>query len=77
MYFFDDKQHHAPHVVHADCSGDEAVFAILTGDVLAGRLPPAKTRLVQAWIKIHRDELLADWQLAVNGEEVFKIDPLR
>jgi hypothetical protein len=76
MYFFDDKQHHAPHV-HAECSGDEAVFAILTGDVLAGQLPPAKTRLVQAWIEIHRDELLADWQLAVNGEEVFKIDPLK
>ena len=76
MYFFDDKQHHAPHV-HAECSGDEAVFAILTGEVLAGQLPSGKTRLVQAWIEIHRDELLADWQLAVNGEEVFKIDPLK
>ena len=53
------------------------MFAILTGDVLADQLPPAKTRLVQAWIEIHRDELLADWQLAVNGEEVFKIDPLK
>jgi len=76
MYFFDDKQHHVPHV-HAECSGDEAVFAIQTGDGLAGQLPPSKTRLVQAWIEIHRDELLADWQLAVNGEEVFKIDPLK
>jgi len=33
--------------------------------------------LVQAWIEIPRDELLADWRLAVNGEEVFKIDPLK
>jgi hypothetical protein len=41
-----------------------------------GELPSGKTRLVQAWIEIHRDELLADWQLAVNGEEVFKIEPL-
>ena len=76
MYFFDDKQHHAPHV-HAECSGDEAVFAILTGEVLAGRLPSGKTRLVQAWIEIHRDELMEDWQLAANGKEVFKIDPLK
>jgi hypothetical protein len=30
---------------------------------------------VQAWIEIHRDELLADWQLAINGTEVFKIEP--
>jgi hypothetical protein len=34
-------------------------------------------RLVQARIEIHRDELLADWQLAVAGEEVFKIEPLK
>ncbi len=69
MYFFDDKQHHVPHV-HAACSGDEAVFAIPTGEVLAGKLSSGKTRLVQAWIEIHRDELLAAWQLAVTGEEV-------
>lgn len=52
-------------------------FAIATGEVLAGNLPSGKTRLVQAWIEIHRDELLADWNLAVNGEEPFKIDPLK
>ena len=33
-------------------------------------------RLVQAWIEIHRDELQADWSLAVQGQPVFKIDPL-
>lgn len=53
------------------------MFAILTGDVLAGKLPSGKMRLVQAWIEIHREELLADWKLAVNGEEIFKIDPLK
>jgi hypothetical protein len=36
-----------------------------------------KVRLVQAWIEIHREELMADWQLAVNGEEAFKIEPLK
>jgi hypothetical protein len=76
MYFFDNKQHHVPHV-HAQCSGDDSVFAIRTGEVLAGRLAAGKTRLVQAWIEIHREELLADWRLAVNGEEIFKIAPLK
>ncbi|HLN85733.1 MAG TPA: DUF4160 domain-containing protein [Candidatus Limnocylindrales bacterium] len=42
-----------------------------------GYSPSGKMRLVQAWIEIHRDELMADWRLAVNGEEVFKIDPLK
>ena len=76
MYFFDDKQHHAPHV-HAECVGERAVFRIDDGEVLAGRLPAGKARLVQAWIEIHREELLADWQLAVNGEEMFRIEPLK
>jgi hypothetical protein len=34
-------------------------------------------KLVQAWIGIHREELLADWQLAVEGQEPFKIEPLK
>ncbi len=76
MYFFDDKQHHAPHV-HAEYSGDQAVFAIPSGEVLAGKLPTGRTRLVQAWIEIHRDELLANWKLAIEGEEVFRIEPLK
>jgi len=76
MYFFDDQQHHVPHL-HAEYSGHEAVFGIGNGEALAGELPPGKARLVQAWIEIHRDELMADWQLAVNGDELFKIDPLK
>ncbi len=32
---------------------------------------------IQAWIEIHKDELIADWELAVNGQEIFKIDPLK
>ena len=32
---------------------------------------------VQAWIEIHRDELQADWTLAVQGQPVFPIDPLK
>lgn len=75
MYFFDNQQHHLPHI-HAEYQGQMAVFDIATGDRLDGKLPRKQTRLVQAWIELHRDELLADWQLAVNGEEPFKIAPL-
>lgn len=76
MYFFDDKQHHVAHV-HAEYAGQKAVFSIPDGAVLAGALPSGKARLVQAWIEIHREELLAEWDLAVNGEEVFRIEPLK
>ena len=76
MYFYDNKQHHTPHI-HAEYAGKQAVFSINDGEILAGSLPSGKTRLVQAWIEIHREELMADWQLAVNGEDVFKIEPLK
>jgi len=76
MYFFDEKQHKMPHI-HAECADFRAVFNILNGEILAGEMPPGKGQLVQAWIVIHKDELLADWQIAVNGEEPFRIEPLR
>ena len=53
--------------------GEVAVFAIEDGSILDGFLPSPKRKLVEAWIEIHKDELIADWQLAVNGETVFKI----
>ena len=34
-------------------------------------------KLVQDWIEIHKEDLMADWDLAINGENVFKIDPLK
>ena len=76
MYFFDNKQHKMPHI-HAKYQDEESIFNILTGEILDGNLRQPKARLVQAWIEIHRDELLADWELASNGEAVFKIDPLK
>jgi len=36
-----------------------------------------RLKLVQAWIEIHQEELMADWKLAVSGERVFRIDPLQ
>jgi hypothetical protein len=34
-------------------------------------------KLVQAWIEIHQEELMKDWHLAVNGQAIFRIEPLR
>ena len=36
-----------------------------------------KTTPLLAWIEIHKDELMADWDLAVNGQQPYKIEPLR
>lgn len=76
LYFFDDERHKLPHI-HARYQDQNASFSILDGELLAGVIPVAKAKLVQAWIEIHREDLLADWELAVNGDTPFPIDPLR
>jgi hypothetical protein len=76
MYFFDKKKHQRPHI-HVKYQEQEAVFSIPEGELLEGDLKRNKAKLVQAWIEIHQEDLLADWELAIQGQEVFKIDPLK
>jgi len=76
MYYFDNRKHHLPHI-HAQYGEEEAVISIPDGRVIEGSLRTAKLKLVQAWMEIHQDELMADWTLAVNGQQVFKIEPLK
>jgi hypothetical protein len=46
------------------------------GELLAGSLPMNKQKLVIAWIEIRKEELMADWNLAVNGQKIFTIKGL-
>jgi hypothetical protein len=75
MFFRDNQQHHLPHV-HAEYQGEVGVFSIADGVLLDGGLPSNKRKLVEAWIEIHREELMADWALAVEGQKVFRIKGL-
>ncbi len=76
MYYLDTRQHNLPHI-HVKYQDEEAVISIIDGELLGGTLKINKMKLVQAWIEIHKDELIADWDLAVKGEAIFKIDPLK
>ena len=76
MYFYDNKKHNRPHI-HAEYGEHTVTIAIDDGAILGGSLPSAKLKLVLAWIEIHKEDLMADWKLAVAGEPVFKIEPLR
>lgn len=75
MYLLDNQQHNLPHI-HARYAEFEASINIDDGELLAGDLPRKQLRLVQAWIELHRDELMADWQLTMSGENPYKISPL-
>jgi len=75
LYLIDNQQHNLPHL-HAKYAEFEASIGIADGEILAGSLARKQLRLVQAWIELHHDELLADWELVANGEQPYKIDPL-
>ena len=51
--------------------------AIDTIELIAGQLPRRQQRLIEAWIELHHEELLTDWERLQAGRAPFKIDPLR
>ncbi|MEI8346187.1 MAG: DUF4160 domain-containing protein [Pseudomonadota bacterium] len=76
MYYFDDNRRHQPHI-HVKYQEREAVISIPDGEILEGMIPTNKLTIVRAWIEIHQDELMADWELAQSGHRPYKIDPLK
>ncbi len=75
MNWKDVGQHSQPHF-HAFYGDYEASFTF-DGEILAGEFPKRQAAFVKAWALLHEDDLRANWRLAVNGEETFRIDPLR
>jgi hypothetical protein len=76
IFYGDNEQHHTPHI-HVRYQGKKGSVAIEDGRLLAGDFPQRQLQMVQVWIDIHRDELMADWELAVAGDEPFRIAPLQ
>ena len=75
MNWRDTGQHNLPHF-HAYYNEFEASFDF-DGEILAGEFPPKQTAFVKAWALLHTDELQANWKLAVEVEQIFKINPLQ
>lgn len=71
------------HVSHGDrhgkfCRVDWVVrIEITTGKVLDGNIPSRDLKLVRKWLQLHRDEVLAAWEVVKRGGKPGKIAPLR
>ena len=77
MYREIGAKHSRPHV-HAVYQGFEAPFDIETGEILAqAEFPDKQATLVRSWLIIHREDLLANWNLLQTDGTFFKIEPLR
>lgn len=59
MFFEIKEKHHLPHI-HVRYQNHRASIAIEDGALFAGELPFRQLRMVQVWVDLHREELLAD-----------------
>ena len=77
MYREQGGKHNMPHI-HAEYSGEEVVVA-LAGTGLEGdkNFPRTKRKMLEVWMDIHHEDLEANWKLLSNGEQFFRIDPLK
>lgn len=71
--YYDD---HGPAHFHAYYGDDLVVVEIETLRILKGRLPQRALAMVLEWTSQHREELMADWNLAAAHEPLKKIQPL-
>jgi hypothetical protein len=70
------KWEHLPPHFHAIYGEKEAAFT-LDGKILEGTMPKTQKMFIKTWATIHKNELIADWNLAINSEEPYKIEPLK
>lgn len=71
MYYTD---HNPPHI-HAYYNDSIATFDF-NGNIIEGVMDKKQSKLIQAWILLHKEELLANWNIAQNSEKPFRIRPL-
>jgi hypothetical protein len=76
MFYGDNKRHKQPHI-HVRYQDYRAVFSIPDGELINGTLPQKKIKLVQAWIVLHEEDLMANWELSTSEKNIFKIEPLK
>ena len=77
VYIYDERdgKHNKPHL-HAYYADDEIVLD-LEGNVMEGSLPRKKQALLIAWTMLHEEELKANYDLMLDGQLPFRIEPLK
>jgi hypothetical protein len=72
---YNNGEHNPPHF-HAEYQGYKASFS-MEGELTTGEMPKRQIKFIAAWAELHRDELLANWELAITEQPLYKIEPLR
>lgn len=72
MYWDDHARPHF-HVIYAE---QEASYQVSPLVMTSGRLSKRINRLVRKWAKLHREELLVNWDLLSKHQEAIPIEGL-
>lgn len=70
------REHQPPHF-HAKYGSDEVAVSINDIEVLEGSLPNKQLKMLLGWTALHQEELLENWQLAEQKQDLFPIEPLK
>lgn len=68
---------HQPPYFHAKYGSDEVAISINDIEVLEGSLPNKQLKMLLGWTALHQEELLENWQLAEQKQDLFPIEPLK
>ena len=71
--FFND--HNPPHV-HVKYAEYKVLIRIDNGDVYAGSAPSKVLRMMREWMKLHREELIHNWDLCRKDIPPLPVAPL-
>ena len=72
---YNNGEHNPPHLSCTHIKDDNAVFN-MEGELTDGDMPKKQMKLIAAWAELHKDELLANWELAISEQPLYKIAPL-
>ncbi len=75
MYWEKRTKHNAPHF-HAIYNEYECVYRLPDLAALSGKLPVRADRLVKTWAKLHKEELIENWNKILHDIPIKKIKPL-
>lgn len=70
------RDHQPPHF-HATYGSDNVLVSIRDLEVLEGTLPSKQLKMLLGWAAFHQEELMENWALAEQKQELFAIEPLR
>ena len=68
------REHYPAHF-HAEYGEYEITVDIETG-IVTGKFPRRALNAVLDWYVLHQDELMTNWEAAMNRKQLSKIEPL-